>query len=223
MDDYLLEIFVREIKLQCRFGIEAFNALGAELQRIDKEANTPFDQRQRIPSDSDGGNWVVFFHSYSFLVHAAIVSKILWPETSVSKHEKKKVGPANVKVLEAIRNERGPRLREELKIKEGLKIENKSLRNDLEHYDERIEAWYLASPRKNSIDMTLLSRSAVAGFDVWDFRRNFDPSTMSFLIEGNDYNFHAMGLELADIYQSSSEWLNENTGPGKWAREREDH
>lgn len=103
MDDRLLEIFVREIKLQCRFGIEAYNALGAEIRRIEDEATTPFDQRQQIPSDSDGNNWVVFFHCYSFLIHAAIVSKILWPVTSLSKHEKKKVGLANVKTLEAIR------------------------------------------------------------------------------------------------------------------------
>lgn len=71
--------------------------------------------------------------------------------------------------------------------------------------------------------MSLLSRSAVDGLDEEDFRRNFDSSTMSFFIEGNDYNFHAMGLELSDIYQSSSKWLNENTGPGKWALEVEDH
>jgi hypothetical protein len=223
MDSSLLEIFVREIKMQCRFGIEAFNALGAELQRIDNEASLPFDHRPQTPTDPDGDNWVVFLHSYSFLVHAAIVSKILWPEPRVSKHERSKVGPANVKALEVIRTKRGPQLRKELKIKEGLKIESKSLRNDLEHYDERIEAWYLASPRKNSMDWSLISRSAVAGLDPWDFRRNFEPATTSFLLEGNDYNLHAMGLELVDIYQSASEWLNENTGPARWARDLEDH
>ena len=219
MDDRLLEIFIMEIKLQCRFGIEAYNALVTELQRIDNEFKEPIEQREYQAPDPDGNNWVVFFHAYSFLVHAAIVSKIFWPGTSVSKPEKQKVGPANVKLLESIRKERGSKLRAELKIKEGLKIEDKSLRNDLEHYDERMEAWYVASPRKNSIDMSLIQRTSVAGFDEWDYRRNFDPSTMSFFIEGNDYDFYSMGLELADIYQSASVWLSENTGPAKWFRE----
>lgn len=218
MDQYLLDIFVKEVKLQCRFGLEAYNAMVQILERINDVSRTPFDERIKTPLDPDGNNVEIFFYSYSFLVHAAIVSKILWPGTKVFPKEKLTVGPDHVEFLESTRAQRGPALRLALKIREGLAIADKSLRDDLEHYDERIEAWYLASPRRNIVDMNLMPRSAVQGIDQMDFRRNLDPSTMSFFIEGSDYEFQKMANELKDIYVNCAEWLNRNDRHGQYSQ-----
>lgn len=262
MDDFLLEMFMREIKLQCRFAVVAYSGITSELQlterrhqfiqeqqrrlseihqgqlsditklaRTSGDTESRFQQMlqelkdkqatERIELQEDGDNWPVFFYCYSFLVHAAIVSKILWSGTTVFKKEKEAVGPENLDTLKALRATRSMQLRKELKIEGEWKIEKKDLRDDLEHYDERIEAWYLSSPLRNSIDLALLSRSAVSGFDPMDFRRNFDPSSMSFLIEGNDHDFHAMVDELSDIFGRATRWLQENSRQAKWHRAAE--
>lgn len=258
MDNDLLEIFVRELKLQCVFARIAFNGMIAELQsqperqrHLDEEAQK-LSERHRAERDAllygptafrdagensdqeyqelfdrhtqemielyeDGPTLTVFFFTYSFLVHAAIVSKILWSGTTVHGKEKNAVGPEKVQELVKIRETRSTILRSELEIEGKWAIESTALRNDLEHYDERIEAWYLTSPRRNSMDFSLLPRSSVEGFDAQDFRRNLDPTNLSFFIEDDDYDLPSMMKELDLIYEKARTWLHSNS---RYARAR---
>ena len=167
-------------------------------------------QHRRRLGDLDRrvGNQIVFFYAYSFLVHTAIVSKILWAASSkLHKNDLKTVPEDRREDLKRIRKQRSAELRKELKIAGDWVIEKRILRDDLEHYDERMEAWYLASPRHNSIDMSLLARDAEIGLDGIDFRRNINPHTMSFFIEGNDYDLRAMMREVEAVNGRAEEWL----------------
>jgi len=130
-----------------------------------------------------GGTWPVFFFAYSFLLHTANVSKLIWPNPSVFGPEKKKVGD-KVADLVALHDSRGPAIRQGLDIQGDVwSIKSKDLRNDLEHYDERLEGWYVTSPRRNMADMGLMPRNAISGLDDPDFRRNLDPQSLVFYIE----------------------------------------
>lgn len=168
-----------------------------------------------------GGTWPVFFFAYSFLLHTANVSKLIWPNPSVHGAEKKKVGE-KVADLVALHNSRGPAIRQELDIHgDEWNIQSKDLRNDLEHYDERLEGWYVTSPRRNMADMGLMPRNAIAGLEDQDFRRNLDPQSLVFYIEGTDYDLVTMMREVEDIHARAKVWTRDNTGPAKWERERQ--
>ena len=65
MDDQLLQLLIREIRLQCRFALFAYNDLQEALRPLDIER--------------------AFFFVHAFLSHAANVSKLLWPSRSASK------------------------------------------------------------------------------------------------------------------------------------------
>lgn len=249
VNEYLLEMFIRELKLQCIFARGAFNGLITELQQQNARMQELDIQAQRLmeehrnevdalrdsagvrgPADQSatyemhdrhsqelidlyefGTTWTVFFFAYSFLVHAAIISKILWSGTKVHGKEKRAVGPEKVTELEQIRASRSETLRLELNIEGTWSIHSTDLRDDLEHYDERIEAWFVRSPRRNVVDLGVMSRSSIAGLDSQDFRRNLDPTTLSFFIEDTDYDLPTMMSEVNKIYETASTWLKQNS------------
>lgn len=257
VDEHLLEIFIREVRLQCQFASAAFDGILRELQQIPARREAQAEKSQRIrdqyrqqidallyPAEAcilsgddfhqtyrqlleqesrevdalteGGSTWPVFYFSYSFLLHTAIVSKILWPGSKLFPKEKRVVGPENMTSLAELRESRGKTLQEIFEVSDDWKIKNKDLRDDLEHYDERLEAWYISSPQRNSADMNLMPRSAISGLNSMDFRRNLDPSTLFFYIEGNEYDFPGLKRELDLLHDRAIAWLRDNTGPAKW-------
>lgn len=180
-------------------------------EEFEEEHRAMFQQHRAelIESAEDSGHWPVFYFAYSFLLHAAIVSKILWPGPTVHGREKRKVGPDKVEELLDLHENRGPAIRQALQIADSsaMLIQNTDIRDDLEHYDERLEAWYVASLNKNMADLGLMPRNAISGFESIDYRRNIDPATLFFYIEGNDFDLVNLANELQSIDEKARCWL----------------
>lgn len=115
MDTRKLNLFVRQVQLQCKFALRARKDLATSL---------------RFQGDT---TWA-FYHIQSLLNASANISKLLDPK-----------------------NERAP-LRVALQVDEEsilVSSEIRDMRNNYEHFDERIDRWWNRSKGETFIDLLL--------------------------------------------------------------------
>jgi hypothetical protein len=139
--------------------------------------------------DGKSGNQLWYF-AQNFLIAAANVSKLLWGSK------------------EKISVQRRP-LRDSLDIKENSLLRSRALRNDFEHYDERVETWASVPDRKFFID----SNSAtikVIGLEINqdDYFRNFDTNRMAITFQGKAYELQPIIDELIEVQKAAVREVN---------------
>jgi len=79
------------------------------------------------------------------------------------------------------------------------------MRNNFEHFDERLELWWQESPRHNYADFTLGPRSGIAGLDDIDMFRFFDPRTSEVVFWSEAFNLGALVNEVQRILPKVAE------------------
>lgn len=233
LNEYLLRRQISEIATQASFSLLALDTAEAEIQFANDKNKEKLEIEDLLREQLKKGeiSWPeyadafgsapfyvhtsplpVFLSLLGFLSHAAMVSKFLWPATvGVSSHGRRFVGAKNVDRLKQIREERGKRLRTALGITGDWAIQSRDLRDHMEHYDERLEEWWIASENHNMVDLSLMSRTAVGGLAENDFHRMYDPGTGIFVFRNEDFEVHAMAREIQTIRTSAIAWL-ENHG-----------
>lgn len=104
--------------------------------------------------DVDG----IFIALQGILVAAANLSKLLWSSGGRKEAER-------------------TRLRESLGVADDSPLRDPDLRNDFEHFDERVERWFQSSTHRNYVGRFVGPYSAVAGFATGDRFQHFDPES----------------------------------------------
>jgi hypothetical protein len=107
---------------------------------------------------------LAWFDLQNLLIAIAQVSRLLFP----AKPERNRLP------------ERGKELRQSLGVPDDSPLSEAALsdlRNDFEHFDDRVEQWVTESSRRNLVDDFIGPRSAIGGIDPNDFMRSFDPQT----------------------------------------------
>jgi hypothetical protein len=134
MDDFTKRIYADAIAEQCRFALHASRELDhwmKEMNRLNKQAGDPTPQGQAsLREEQDRADDRFWLAIQSFVVSAANVSKFLWPPRPESRASRDQ--PIIARCLD---------LREWLGIGEDSALKSRELRNHLEHFDERIDAW----------------------------------------------------------------------------------
>ncbi|MBA2468283.1 MAG: hypothetical protein H0V37_02625 [Chloroflexia bacterium] len=139
-------LFMRELEIQSRLALRAY----IDLIRLCLKATTedvPFfsDDYFRVQDEFEGQRLLL---AHAFLSHVANISKILWPPCSRKSPIKQEV-----------RDQRGEALRRILGITDSSVLHGRSLRDDLEHFDERLESWSLTPAGMN---LDLIDMNSVA-------------------------------------------------------------
>jgi hypothetical protein len=112
-----------EISRQCRSGYLAWNRL------VDLLVNMPTEGPPTFDAQTD-----IFSEIQIVIVSAGVVSSILWPKPFFLRTPEQK--EASIA--------RGRRLRDALKVPDTSLLNNRVLRNSIEHIDERLEDHYAA-------------------------------------------------------------------------------
>jgi hypothetical protein len=73
-------------------------------------------------------------------------------------------------------------------------LKKRTLRDHLEHFDERLDHWQKTSINKNIFQDYIGPKGGVVGIDDADMMRQLDPTTGEFLFRGETYNL----IHLAD-------------------------
>jgi hypothetical protein len=119
----------------------------------------------------------------SLLGSAANISKALW---SVRKTKN---------ALAA----RAP-LRASLQITDASPLNPRNMRDNYEHFDERLDKWWEQSKNHNFMDMGLMARKAIQGFAEIERFRAYDPATGDLTFWGDDLSLLTLVDEIRHIY-----------------------
>jgi hypothetical protein len=182
MDNHAISVFLNEVATQCGYTLSAAaqvnNALKALNQDTDSDDN--LNQRQFLKRE-------VFRGLHSLLTHASNISRILWPPSGNSAVAKRRAN-------------RGIALRHYLDLPDnGHPLKERTLRDHLEHFDERLDDWAGTSIQRNFIQDSIGAWGALPSFDEGDVMRWFDPSTLRFIFRGQSFDIQIIVSEIAKL------------------------
>jgi hypothetical protein len=104
-----------------------------------------------------GNNIDIWRELQSILMASANLSKMFWGSGGKKEDERKA-------------------LRESLQVGDDSPLRDPDLRNDFEHFDERLTKWHKTSERKNYFGRSI-GKPNVVGVDETEFFQMFDPPT----------------------------------------------
>ena len=113
---------------------------------------------------------LTFYALQNVLSAAANISKALWGQRG------------------RFATERAP-LRDSIAIGDDSSLKNVAMRNNFEHFDERLEKWWNESARHSHVDLCIGAKNrTLVGVDEIDQFRSFDPETSDITFWGQDFN-----------------------------------
>ena len=138
--------------------------------------------RQQTPES----NIALFSALQSLLGSAANISKALWGAGSRFTDERKE-------------------LRESIGVEDSSPLHEVTMRNNFEHFDERLTKWWDESTRHNYSDLNVGPRNMIQGLDDLDTFRNFDPRSADLFFWGQTFNVQALVNEIRRILPKATE------------------
>jgi hypothetical protein len=197
VDSSIQNVFLYEIGEQSKLALLAFSELEATVNGIignDMKPDIfPTDSMEEIARKMEDlrkmGNQINLYRDkcwnylQSFLTTAANISKIFWP----ARHGESKEY-----------SQRGMDLRNLLNVSDKSPLNNRDLRNHLEHYDERLHDW----AKKSKIG-ALVTRnlSSVNTDDPYADMANFDMQKYIVSFWGKYYEILPLVSEIRTLYQ----------------------
>ncbi len=181
METFVEEIYLGELTRQCD------EAIGAVLRM-----NELLGQKENVAAE-------FFREATDLLQHTASASRLLWPPGGGNRERRERA------------DRRGAHLRSSLQVADDHVLQNRRLRDHLEHYDERIDDWVESSPNRIIVDNIIAPRSAIGGDAIKDsdIMRLYDPSTLAFVFRGESFDIQSLVNGVADIRVRCLERLNE--------------
>lgn len=190
MTPFQLDIYLSEVEVQCDFCIAAAEAVNTRLAEIQQLPSS--DISARMP----GLQAELFRSIHSFLTHAAGVSRLLWP---TPPRKRRGEAPATHRRRRSHSETRGRELRNVLGVLNEEIGARRTLRDHLEHFDERIDNWVLTSDRHNFVDRCVGPSGSIVGAEPEDVMRWFDPTTGRFSLRGTSFDLGALATWVSDL------------------------
>jgi hypothetical protein len=126
---------------------------------------------EEVDKAIEAGNVTGVFCALQNLINAgANISKVLWGAGGKLSAERQPV-------------------RDSLGVDDTSPLKNVNMRNNFEHFDERISRWWRESKRHNAVDNNL---GRIDGVEDIDRFRNYDPNTSDLSFWGQDFNIKTL-------------------------------
>ncbi len=130
----------------------------------------------------------IFMFVHAFLGHALYLSRLFWPDRKASA-------------------ERGEVLRRELKVADDSSLQLRTIRDELERPDERLEDWMQGLEHPNFFQMNVMPQGTLEGYRKDAFHRSLDPDTLRFEYRGVPCNLKQLSEEMRKIESNCDYWL----------------
>lgn len=195
MDDHLLRIFQMQIWTQCRFALLALNEFHAQLADADaareraqprySELSELSHEQMKAAAMEIAMDWPVraWYPIQAFLTAVANISKALWGQGGTLTAER-------------------AALRAALEVDDSSPIQSTAMRNNFDHFDDRLDTWWKESTNHNYVDLSFGNMAAAVtgeGIGTKDMFRSFDPATGNLVFWGQTYHVPTMEKEIARI------------------------
>jgi hypothetical protein len=96
-------------------------------------------------------------------------------------------------------------LRESIGVPDDSPLRDVVMRNNFEHYDERLDKWWAESKSHNHCDRNIMPKNAISGIDEIDMFRLFDPQTTNLTFWSQDFNLQQLISEVQRILPKLTE------------------
>ena len=197
MNENQKSIYIQEIEYQSFVGIQALGNVVTSVN-ASRKATGPMSQQPPFAR-------LIFKEIHSFLTHASNVSKLFWPigtrrnnETDEQFEQRK---PST---------RRGRELREFYEIQSGHALEQRTIRDHLEHYDERLDALVQdaeSDPHSGFADMLIGDDDMIAGIRPDFIMRHYNHTEGTLIFRGTRYDLTSILEALQDIHRKSRQMM----------------
>jgi hypothetical protein len=183
LSDFEQRVYLSETEIQGSHAKRALAAMKAALEG--RRSGGGFELHKEV-----------FRNAHSFLTHASNISLLFWPsvpgrKTTETAYEYGR----RLNKLDRVR--RAEHLRAIFRHVSLERLKDRTLRNHLEHYDERLDDW-----RKDHHGMladTIASPGSVVGIRPTDAMRWLDPSTLRFSFRGAEFDLVPLAEEIEAV------------------------
>jgi hypothetical protein len=100
-------------------------------------------------------------------------------------------------------------LRDSIDVSDSSPLRTVTMRNNFEHFDERLDRWWNESKRHNFADLNTMPKASISGIADIDRFRMFDPSSTDLHFWGQDFNIQKITNEVQRILPKLREKANE--------------
>jgi hypothetical protein len=179
LDNFQERAYVAEIRRQCAHALNALIHVDEAMKAKQEIA------RSETPNIAAANGWhmEVFRNLHSFLTHASNVSRLLFPPRRDG-------------------NKRAEHLRSLLGVDDTNPLKSRTLRDHLDHYDERLDEW--RSKHRTIISDTIGPRDTTfAGLDLNAALRWYDPSTQMFWFRAEAFDIRELAEATRALYERS--------------------
>jgi hypothetical protein len=201
VDSSIQNVFLYEIGEQSKLALLAFSEIEATVNAIIgndmKPDISPTDSMEEIARKMEDfrkmSDQIKLYrdkcwnHLQSFLTASANISKIFWPAYYENRHDESKEY-----------SQRGIDLRNFLNMSNKSVLNNRDLRNHVEHYDERLHDWAKKSKMRAIVARNL---SSVHTDDPYADMANFDMQRYIVSFWGKHYEILPLVEEIRALYQ----------------------
>ncbi len=144
-----------------------------EIEGAEKAYNKILEPIQDIQDIDD-----TFRNIHYFVLHVSNIFKFIQPNSKELEFSKFRMKSLRIKY---------PHL---------PKIDHKSIliRNDFEHYDERIDSWIINSEAHNLADKNIGNVKSIDGLSSTDYFRTYDPDTKILTFNHTEYSLKKLHL-----------------------------
>ncbi|MBP5948492.1 MULTISPECIES: hypothetical protein [unclassified Pseudomonas] len=204
MKKQVLEVYLRELETQSRMGFLAANDLN-KINALPIEKIQEFKGRDRELFISEHFRLV-----HSLLTHSSNVSRIIWPP-ALSKKQNCFCGKSKAKGLTCstcLARDRSSKMIIALQLEDPNHVlKSRTLRDHLEHFDERIDHWVQTSERMNYVQDYIGPKGEMGGIDNSDMMRQYDPTIAEFTFREETYSLVDLIAGLKDIHDRAASAL----------------
>lgn len=134
----------------------------------------------QIATEEDSSQELLWVAIQSFLTAVANISKALWGQGG------------------SLSAEREP-LRLSLHVDDSSPIKATSMRNNFDHFDDRLDTWWATSKNHLHFDYLVAPGWSVGGMDATDVFRWYDPETTEVIFWGDKYPLATILAEVVRI------------------------
>lgn len=128
------------------------------------------------------------------LTHSASLSRFFWPSRD-----------------KGVTFSRGAKLRKHFSVPDNSPLKDKSLRNALEHYDERLDDFLLEDHAGTFYPQSIIGPASFSDEQVTYIFRLVDPETKIFILLGKKYHFGPVREAVKQIFEQAT-GMNNNGG-----------
>ncbi len=200
MEKSTQNLYVREIQTQANLALRANQGI-IDCLAILRDNSREWRDRQEFMLTT-------YKEIHSFLTHASNISKLFWPVVNATPPTANK--PDKLAKWQRT-TDRGDFLRTLYSMRPSNVLENRDLRNHLEHYDERLDDFSaerdLRTTGKGYADMGIGPIGGIVGPQASFILRHFDQSNGDFIFRGAHYDLPTIKRAIEEVLNNSNQLL----------------